>query len=72
MRKTVDEMLRELYNIDKNNNYTFRFYGGKTWEARNKNTSEGLHTDGGFQSVKKMVIKRYEKRSIKQLFHIRK
>ena len=57
MRKTVDEMLRELYDIDKNNNYTFRFYGGKTWEIRNKNTSEGLYTEGGFPSVKKWLLK---------------
>ena len=56
MRKSADDMLRELYDIDKNNNYTFSFYGGKTWEIRNKKTSEGLYTDGGFQSVKKWLL----------------
>ena len=61
MRKSSDDMLRELYNIDKNNNYIFRFYGGKTWEVRNKITQEGLYTDGGFQSVKKWLLKDMKK-----------
>ena len=57
MRKSIDDMLRELYILDTKNNYEFTFCGGTTWEIRNKITQEGLYTDGGFPSVKKWLLK---------------
>ena len=60
MRKSVDDMLRELYVLDTENNYNFTFYGGTTWEVRNKITQEGLYTEGGFGKVKRWLLKNME------------
>ena len=53
-------MLRELYVLDTENNYNFTFYGGTTWEVRNKITQEGLQTEGGFSKVKRWLLKNME------------
>ena len=60
MRKSADDMLRELYVLDTENNYNFTFYGGTTWEVRNKITQEGLYTEGGFSKVKRWLLKNME------------
>lgn len=57
MKRSTEDLLQELYTIDKNNNYSFRFHGGTTWEVKNKRTQEGLYTDNGFNDVKRWLLK---------------
>lgn len=55
MRKSTDDMLKELYSLDTHNTYEFTFYGGTQWSVRNKLTQEGLRTDGGFHAIKQWL-----------------
>lgn len=56
MRKSVDEMLKELHTIDKDNNYSIRYMCGR-WQIKNKRTCEGIDTDAGYSKAKKWLLK---------------
>ena len=58
--KSVDDMLKELYSIDRKNNYEIAFFCGR-WRIRNKKTCEGIDTDAGFSKAKKWLIKDIER-----------
>ena len=53
-------MLKELYSIDRKNNYEISFFCGR-WRIRNKKTREGIDTDAGFSKAKKWLIKDIER-----------
>lgn len=55
MRKSVDEMLKELHTIDKENNYSIRYLCGR-WQIRNKRTCEGIDTDAGYSKAQKWLL----------------
>lgn len=55
MRRSIDDMLSELYTIDKANNYSIHYMCGR-WNIRNVKTGEGIDTDGGFLEAKKWLI----------------
>ena len=55
MRRSVDEMLRELYLTDTRNEYEISFVCGR-WKIRNRKTGEGIDTDAGFSKAKRWML----------------
>lgn len=60
MRRSIDDMLKELYMMDKANNYSIHYMCGR-WQIRNNRTGEGIDTDAGFLKAKRWMSKNMDK-----------
>lgn len=60
MGRSIDDILKELYSIDKEDNYEISYFCGR-WVIQNWKTSEGIDTDAGFQKAKRWLLKDMEK-----------
>lgn len=55
MKRSIDDMLKELHTIDKDNKYSICYMCGR-WYIRNITTGEGIDTDAGFVDAKKWML----------------